>query len=102
MHYLCAKYYKPITVQHYIAACVNWVSCWTYEQIGLTNILSEWTLFVSRELSVFEGESHLSPLLQHSSHNIPELNLPHCFNKNHCSPISPTRTENVKVNSGIL
>ena len=45
------------------------------------NILSEWTLFVSRELSVFEGESHLSPLLQHSSHNIPELNLPHCLTR---------------------
>ena len=45
------------------------------------NILSEWTLFVSRELSVFEGESHLSPLLKHSSHNIPELNLPHCLTR---------------------
>ena len=26
MYYLCGKYYKPITVQYYIADCVNWVS----------------------------------------------------------------------------
>ena len=25
MSYLCEKYYKPITVQHYIADCVSWV-----------------------------------------------------------------------------
>lgn len=26
MYYLCTKYYKPITVQYYIAKCVSWVS----------------------------------------------------------------------------
>ena len=26
MYYLCEKYYKPITVQYYIADCVSWVS----------------------------------------------------------------------------
>ena len=40
MYYLCEKYYKPITVQYYIADCVNWVhrltlldlgTNWTYE-----------------------------------------------------------------------
>ena len=40
MYYLCEKYYKPITVQYYIAECVSWVSRltlldlqinWTYE-----------------------------------------------------------------------
>ena len=25
MYYLCKNYYKPITVQHYIADCVSWV-----------------------------------------------------------------------------
>ena len=25
MYYLCEKYYKPITVQYYIADCVSWV-----------------------------------------------------------------------------
>ena len=38
MYYLCEKYYKPVTEQHYLADCVNWVPrliCWTYRQIGL-------------------------------------------------------------------
>ena len=39
-HYLCEKYYKPITVQYYIVDCVSWVprlplldlgTNWTYE-----------------------------------------------------------------------
>ena len=25
MYYLCGKYYKPITLQYYVADCVNWV-----------------------------------------------------------------------------
>ena len=25
MYYLCEKYYKPITLQYYIADCVSWV-----------------------------------------------------------------------------
>ena len=25
VHYLCEKYYKPITVQYYIADCGSWV-----------------------------------------------------------------------------
>ena len=25
MYYLCEKYYKPITVQYYIADCVSWI-----------------------------------------------------------------------------
>ena len=41
MYYLCEKYYKPITVQYYIANCVSWVprltlldlrTNWTYER----------------------------------------------------------------------
>ena len=40
MYYLCEKYYKPITVEYYIADCVSWVprlilldlrTNWTYE-----------------------------------------------------------------------
>ena len=25
MYYLCEKYYKPITVEYYVADCVSWV-----------------------------------------------------------------------------
>ena len=25
MYYLCEKYYKPITVQYYIANCISWI-----------------------------------------------------------------------------
>ena len=41
MYYLCEKYYKPITVQYYIADCVScvprltWLDLqtnWTYER----------------------------------------------------------------------
>ena len=48
MYYLCEKYYKLITVQYYIVNCV----CWTYEQIGLTDALSEQNSFVCRRLTV--------------------------------------------------
>ena len=52
---LCEKYYKPITVQYYIANCVSWVprlTCWTYEQTGLMNVLLEWNSFVHRGFTV--------------------------------------------------
>ena len=55
MYYLCEKYYKPITVQYYIADRVSripWL-CWTYEQIGLMNALSQQSSFVCRGLTVF-------------------------------------------------
>ena len=54
MYYLREKYYKPITVQYYIADCVSWVPrlCWTYKQIGLTNMLSEQNSFICRGLTV--------------------------------------------------
>ena len=35
MYYLCEKYYKPITVQYFIADSVGWVPRVTFEQIGL-------------------------------------------------------------------
>ena len=37
MYYLCEKYYKPITVQYYIADCVSWVPRLTL--LDLTNKL---------------------------------------------------------------
>ena len=54
MYYLCEKYYKPITVQYYIADCVSWVPrlTLTYKQIGLRNVLSEQNSFVCRGLTV--------------------------------------------------
>ena len=55
MYYLGEKYYKPITVRYYIADCVSWVPRLTlldYEQIGVTNTLSERNSFVCRGLTV--------------------------------------------------
>ena len=55
-YHLCGKYYKPITVQYYIADCVGWVPrlCWTCEQTGLTNMLLKQNLFICRGLTVLE------------------------------------------------
>ena len=51
MYYLCTKYYKPITVQYYVANGVGWVPRLTF--VGLTNLLSEQNSFVYRGLTLF-------------------------------------------------
>ena len=38
MYYLCEKYYKPITVQSYIADCVSWVP-----RLTLLDLRTNWT-----------------------------------------------------------
>ena len=38
MHYLCEKYYKPITVQYYMADCVSWVP-----RLTLLDLRTNWT-----------------------------------------------------------
>ena len=38
MYYLCEKYYKPITVQYYIASCVSWVP-----RLTLLDLRTNWT-----------------------------------------------------------
>ena len=38
MYYLCEKYYKPITVQYYIADCVSWVP-----RLTLLGLRTYWT-----------------------------------------------------------
>ena len=38
MYYLCEKYYKPITVQYYIANCVYWVP-----RLTLLDLRTNWT-----------------------------------------------------------
>ena len=38
MYYFCEKYYKPITVQYYIADCVSWVS-----RLTLLDLQTNWT-----------------------------------------------------------
>ena len=50
MYYLCEKYYKPITVQYYIADCVSWVPRLTLLDLrtGFMNTLLEWNSFVCR------------------------------------------------------
>ena len=57
MHYLCEKYYKPITVQYYVASCVSWVprltllDLWTNQPYELT---LRWTHSSVRELLYFQ------------------------------------------------
>ena len=57
VYYFCDRYYKPIILQYYIANCVSWVPrlTWLNLQVGLTNTLSEWNMFVCRELTVFQS-----------------------------------------------
>ena len=38
MYYSCEKYYKPITVQHYIADFVSWV-----RRLTLLDLRTNWT-----------------------------------------------------------
>ena len=38
MYYLCEKYFKPITVQYYIADCVSWVP-----RLTLLDLKTNWT-----------------------------------------------------------
>ena len=38
MNYLCEKYYKPITVQYYIANCASWVL-----RLTLMDLQTNWT-----------------------------------------------------------
>ena len=47
MYYLCEKYYKPITVQYYIADCVSWVPRLTLLDLQ-RNQTYEWNLFSCR------------------------------------------------------
>ena len=54
--YLCEKYYKPITVQYYIAKCVSWAPGLTLLDAGkksdLTMVLSEWNSSICWGLTV--------------------------------------------------
>ena len=38
LYVLCEKYYKPITVQYYIANCVSWVP-----RVSLLDLRTNWT-----------------------------------------------------------
>ena len=53
MFYLYEMYYKPVTVQYYIASCVSLLLRLTLLdlQIGLTAVLSEWNWFICRGLT---------------------------------------------------
>ena len=52
MYYLCEKYYKPITVQYYIADCVSWVP-----RLTLLDLRTNWTyrLTLGTELVCMQG-----------------------------------------------
>ena len=59
MYYLCKKYYKPITVQYYIADCISWVPSltlldlgtnWTYERaLGMELVRMQRTYCVTKQ-----------------------------------------------------
>ena len=38
MYYLCENYYRPITVQRYVANCVSWVP-----RLTLLDLCTNWT-----------------------------------------------------------
>ena len=67
MYYLCEKYYKPITVQYYIADCVSWVP-----RLTLLDLRTNWTfertlgteLFLCRGLTVIGLESQNYSLIR--------------------------------------
>ena len=67
MYCLCKKYYKPITVRYYIAACVSWVYRVTFldltNKLDLTNDLLKWNPFGCRELT-----AKFTLLIQISAH----------------------------------
>ena len=55
VYYLCEKYCKLITVEYYIVDCVSWVPRLTLLDLqtnGLRNMLSEWSSFVCRGLTI--------------------------------------------------
>ena len=63
MYYLCEKYYKPITVQYYIADCVSWVPRLTLLDLG-TNWIYERAL--KTEFVCMQG-TYYSLMSQHHS-----------------------------------
>ena len=52
MCYLCEKYYKPITVQHYIAVLVGCLGefCWDLWTNWMYKWLLEWNWLVCKDL----------------------------------------------------
>ena len=50
MYYLCEKYYKPITVQYYIANCVSWVP-----RLTLLDLRKNWTYTLRTDLVRRQG-----------------------------------------------
>ena len=54
MYYLCEKYYRPITVQFYIANCVSWIPRLNLLdlQIRFMDVLLEQNSFICRRLTV--------------------------------------------------
>ena len=81
MHCLCKNYYKPITVQYYIADCVSWVCSVTLLDLAdvlvLTNELLKWNSFGYRELTkkftlLIQISAHILEILgvlRDTSHN---------------------------------
>ena len=54
MYWLCEKYYRPITVQYYIASCVSWIPRLNLLdlQIRFMDMLLEQNSFICRRLTV--------------------------------------------------
>ena len=67
MYYLYEKYYKPITVQYYIANfLVQYLGHLysAYEQINFMNVLLEGNSFVCRGLTVFAPDTKKNMLAE--------------------------------------
>ena len=63
MYYLCERYYKPITVQYYIANCVSWYLdslCWTYEHLAERNSFVCWGLIIFKIAKFTESQFRLA------------------------------------------
>ena len=74
MYYLCEECYKPITVQYYIADCVNWVPRLTLLDLGTCSRNGSRS-YVGGLLywKTFHTEVSLSKHLSVMHYNIPSL-----------------------------
>ena len=69
MHYLCEKFYKPMTVHYYIANCVSWVP-----RLTLLDLQTNWIYEMALGMKlVFRGLTVEEPTLMTSFNLIVSL-----------------------------
>ena len=84
MYCLCEMYYKPITVQFYIANSVSWVLRLTVLdlQIELMNALSEQNSFICRDLLHLTFSTKRCPSVDEKIHTVANLSNGILFSNN--------------------